>query len=56
MSKFTVYLMTPYCTWENVEAKDEDEAIRKCDSPPEFDWTEPHTFLAVEEEEEDESN
>jgi len=53
MPKFTVHLMTPYCTWGNVEAKDEDEAVRKCGTPPEFDLNEPFSFVAVEEQEEE---
>ena len=27
--KYTVHFMTAYCTWEGIEAKDEDEAIKK---------------------------
>jgi len=53
VGRFTVHLMTPYCTWENVEAKDEDEAIKKCEIPPEFDGNEPHSFMTSEEEEDE---
>lgn len=48
---YTVYFMSPYCTWEGVEAKNEDDAIRKCPVPPEFDANEVGHFLAIEEEE-----
>ena len=54
--KYTVHLMTPYCTWEGVEADSEDEAIKKCDIPPEMDGNERCTFVADEEDEEDEED
>lgn len=28
--RYTVYLLTPYCTWENVEASSKKEAIEMC--------------------------
>lgn len=46
---FTVYFLTPYCTYEGIIAKDEDDAIRKCEIPAEFDLNEPSNFLAIEE-------
>ena len=49
MPKFTVHLMTPYCSWEDVEAKNRKEAIDKCHIPPEFDCNDPFVFTAVEE-------
>ena len=30
MKKFTVHLMHPYVTWEDIEAPDMDTAIEKC--------------------------
>jgi hypothetical protein len=54
MKKFTVHFMTPYCSWENVEAKDEDDAIRQCQVPAEFDANEPGSFLAVQTDDEEE--
>jgi hypothetical protein len=55
MAKFTVHLLTADCTWEGVEANNEDDAIKKCQDgvPSYFDWTEPHTFIACKEEVED---
>jgi len=46
---FTVYFLTPHCSWE-VVAKDEDDAISKCQIPAEFDMNEPHKFMAIENE------
>ncbi len=46
--KFTVYFMTPYMQWDNVEAYDEEDAINQCNQPPEFDSNEPATWLALE--------
>ena len=51
MPKFTVHLMTPYCTWEGVEAVSWKEAIKKCHIPPEMDGNERCAFVADEEEE-----
>ena len=51
MAKFTVYLMTPCLTWEDVEAKNKDEAIRQCENfpiPGEADG-EPHSWLVKKE-------
>jgi len=47
---FTVHFMSPYVTWENIEAKNEDDAINKCPIPAEFDANEVGHFLAIEEE------
>lgn len=52
MPKFNVYLMTPYCTWEDIEAEDETEAIAQCDYPPEFDLADGCEWVAVELDEE----
>ncbi len=49
--KYTVYLMTPYCTWEGIEAGCEEEACDKVSIPPFFDFNEPHKLYAIEEEE-----
>lgn len=51
MPKFTVHMLTSYCTWEDVEAKDEDEAISKCPIPGEFDCNDPCHFIAIEDKE-----
>ena len=51
MKTFTVHLMKPYCTWESVEAKDEDEAISKCTLKDGFDCNEVHQWLACSEDE-----
>ena len=47
MAEYTVLFMTPYATYENVEATNEDEAIRKCEMPAEFDANEPHMWMAI---------
>ena len=49
MSKYTVHMMTPYCSWENVEAKNKKEAIDKCHIPPTFDCNEQFMFTAIKE-------
>lgn len=54
MPKYTVHLMTAYCTYKGVEANGEDEAMKKVHFPPEFDINDPHTLVAYEEEEDDE--
>jgi hypothetical protein len=54
MKKFNVYFMTPFVTYENIEAKDEDDAIRQCSVPAEFDANEPSTFMAIETENDEE--
>jgi len=48
---WTVYLMVPYMTWEDIKARTEGEALDRCHYPWEFDCNEPHYWLAVEEEE-----
>jgi len=53
MKKFTVYLMTPYSTWEDVEAEDEDKAIAKCSTEAGFDCNEVQSWLATSDDEED---
>lgn len=50
MKKFTVHFMTPYCTWEGVEAKSKKEAIKKCSVPDEHGMNTPGSFMAIEEE------
>jgi hypothetical protein len=50
MKKYTVHFMTPQVTWEDVEAKDEADAIGQCLIPDEYDGMEPFTFIAIEEE------
>ena len=55
MPKFTVHFMTAYCTWSGVEAKDEKDAISKCETPDEFDGNEPSTWAAVQEDDDDEA-
>lgn len=54
MLKFTVYLMKPVLTWENVEAENEEDAIAQCNSGPDVDICsdgEPMQFIAIEQEE-----
>ena len=53
MKKFTVHLMTPYVTWEDVEAEDSDAAIAKCALEKCYDINEVSSWL-FEEPEEDE--
>ena len=53
MKKFTVYLMTPYSTWKDVEAEDEDKAIAKCSTEAGFDCNEVQSWLATSDDEED---
>jgi hypothetical protein len=50
MSKYTVYLLTTYAIWEDVEAKTEKEAIKKCEIPDEVDLNQPAKFVAIKEE------
>ena len=51
MPRFTVHLLTPYITWEGVEADDEDDAIHKCGFPPELDVNDgPYEHVVWEEE------
>ena len=56
LKKFTVHLMHPYVTWEDVEARDENEAIAKCmdENVPGSDCNEVQSWLACSEDEEDE--
>jgi len=51
MPKFIVYLMTPYASYE-IDAKDEDDAISKCEVPSKY-ANEPFSFLATRDERED---
>lgn len=53
LKNYTVHFMSAYETWENVKAKSQKEAIKKCEIPDEFDCNEPFTFIAVEEDDED---
>lgn len=53
MKKFRVILSTTYSVWDDVEAKNEAEAIGKCKYPPEFDSNDEHHWNAVEIDEED---
>ena len=61
MSIYTVYLLSPIKTWNNVEAKNKAEAIGKCYADPQIDLNKkpfhysngPHSFFAVEIEEEE---
>ena len=52
MRRYTVHLMTPYCSWGRIEADSKEMAIRICkqDKPKELDPGEPIQFLAMEEE------
>jgi|GEM_PF-4949162 hypothetical protein len=50
--KYTVYLMVPDITWEGVEAKTKQEAIKKIGNDPTlkyFDWNEKHKFIVEKE-------
>jgi hypothetical protein len=49
--RYTVYLLTPYCTWEGVEASSKKEAVGICQgsSPNELDGNEVTRFYAMEE-------
>ena len=49
LKKYDVHLMTPFCSWENIEAEDERSAIAQCHCsqwPDENDG--PISFLAFE--------
>ena len=52
MLKWTVYLMIPYATWEDVEAENETQAIEKCDINSIAnvlpDSSEPSSWMAIE--------
>jgi len=49
MKKYTVYLLTPYCIYEGVEAKTELEATKKVEIPWELDLNEIYRLIAIEE-------
>lgn len=49
MPKYTVYLMTPYETWEEVEAATKEEAVNKCGFDPEYPEDLPHRWVVEEE-------
>lgn len=56
--KYTVHLMHPVLSWENVEADSEEDAIKLCQGEESslvgaLDANEPTTFLAIEEEADD---
>jgi len=53
MPLYTVHFMTPFCSYEGIEAGSEDDAIAQCFIPAEFDANEPCVFVAIEEEEEE---
>lgn len=50
--RYTVYLLTPYCTWEDVRASSKKEAIKICQEnfPNELDGNEVAQFHVMEEE------
>ena len=54
--KFTVHMLRPYVSWENVEADNRDAAIEKCRNAPDvssvYDCNEITSWIATEEEEE----
>lgn len=43
---YTVYFLTPYCTWENVKAHNMKKAIKKCNIPLDYDGY--SKFVAIE--------
>lgn len=47
---YKVHYMTVCCTYENIVARNEKEAIAQCDVPPECDLNEFGQFIAIEEE------
>ena len=52
--KWTVYMLTPYAEWNNIEGVTAEEAIKQCDAP-EFDMNDgPIKFLAKLEDDEEE--
>jgi len=52
--KFTVHMLRPYVSWEDVEADDQDAAIEKCRNDPAvsavYDCNEITSWIANEEE------
>jgi len=52
--KFTVHMLRPCLSWEDVEADNQDEAIKKCRNDPVvlavYDCNEITSWLATEEE------
>jgi len=48
MKKYDVHLMTPFCSWENIEAEDERGAIAQCSSEVWPDQYEPVSYLVIE--------
>ena len=53
MPKFKVTMCVPYLTYEDVEADTKEEAIAKCDVPPEYDFNDGPVIWAAEEQEEE---
>lgn len=53
MKKFTVHFMTPYCSWEHVEAENQEKAIESIGTSEFFDANEPFMWVASEEESEE---
>ena len=47
MKKYDVRLMTPYVSWENIEAEDEQAAIAQC-TLEHWPFFGPMSFLAIE--------
>lgn len=47
MAKYTVHFMTSFCSWEDVEAESEEDAIAQCSVPNEHDANDPTTFVAI---------
>ena len=43
---YTVHFLTPYCSWEDIQANNEKEAIEKCGIPLEHDGY--GQFVAIE--------
>ena len=54
--KFTVHMLRPYVSWEDVEADNQDAAIEKCRNDPAvstvYDCNEITSWIANEEEDE----
>jgi hypothetical protein len=47
---YTVYMLTPYATWENIRAASQRKAIAQCERPPEYDINDgPSRFVAIRE-------
>jgi len=46
--KYKVIMWCAYAIWDEVYADNKDDAIAKCNYPPEFDSNDEHAWKAIE--------